>query len=304
MSDFDTFARSADLVARLRHSPTYIDCSRAFALSTQMPLALCPLRSDSSALEGARYENPFCALMRQHVRTCAECMRLQEEIGDGASEDGAKSAACFAGLYETAVPVRTGPDLIGFLRTGQVALREPTPERLPEIAEQIARWGLRIDPARLEDAYLHSLALSPRQYVGAIRLLEIFSSQLSKLATQMLTWTSSNDSLLSKRAKAYVNEHLSDPIPLDEISRALHVEMHYFCRMFKKATGLTFTDYVGRMRIEQARQLLLDPHLQVAEVAYSVGFGSLTHFNRVFHRVVGCSPTAYREQFRNGVAFH
>ena len=51
--------------------------------------------------------------------------------------------------------------------------------------------------------------------------------------------------------------------------------------MFKKPTGLTFTDYLGRVRVEQAKRLLLNPHLRVSEIAYAVGFQSLTHFNRI-----------------------
>jgi AraC-like DNA-binding protein len=69
----------------------------------------------------------------------------------------------------------------------------------------------------------------------------------------------------------------------------------YFCKLFKKATGLTFTDYVSRVRIEKAKNLLLNPNLRVSEIAYEVGFQSLTHFNRVFRKLTGQSPSHYRE---------
>jgi AraC-like DNA-binding protein len=64
--------------------------------------------------------------------------------------------------------------------------------------------------------------------------------------------------------------------------------------MFKKATGLNFTDYVSRIRVEKAKNLLLNRNLRVSEIAYEVGFQSLTHFNRVFKKVMGQSPTEYR----------
>jgi AraC-like DNA-binding protein len=75
----------------------------------------------------------------------------------------------------------------------------------------------------------------------------------------------------------------------------MHVSTFYFCKRFKQSTGLTFTDYLGRVRVEKAKNLLLNPHLRVSEIAYDVGFQSLTHFNRTFHKVVGQSPTRYRE---------
>ena len=59
-------------------------------------------------------------------------------------------------------------------------------------------------------------------------------------------------------------------------------------------TGLTFTEYLGRVRIEKANTLLLNPHLRISEIAYDVGFQSLTHFNRVFRQIFGQSPTAFR----------
>jgi YesN/AraC family two-component response regulator len=64
--------------------------------------------------------------------------------------------------------------------------------------------------------------------------------------------------------------------------------------MFKKGTGLNFTEYVSRVRIENAKNLLLNPNLRISEIAYQVGFQSLTHFNRVFKKVVGEAPTEYR----------
>jgi AraC-like DNA-binding protein len=57
---------------------------------------------------------------------------------------------------------------------------------------------------------------------------------------------------------------------------------------------LKFTDYVARVRLEDARNRLLNPNLRVSEIAYDVGFHSLTQFNRTFKRVFGQSPTEFR----------
>jgi AraC-like DNA-binding protein len=66
--------------------------------------------------------------------------------------------------------------------------------------------------------------------------------------------------------------------------------------MFKKVTGINFTDYLSRVRIEKSKNLLLNPNLRVSEIAYEVGFQSLTHFNRVFKKILGQAPTEYRAQ--------
>jgi transcriptional regulator GlxA family with amidase domain len=65
------------------------------------------------------------------------------------------------------------------------------------------------------------------------------------------------------------------------------------CKLFKCATGLIFTDYLARLRVEEAKALLLDRNHRVSKVAYDAGFQSLTHFNRVFRKIVGQSPSRY-----------
>jgi AraC-like DNA-binding protein len=57
---------------------------------------------------------------------------------------------------------------------------------------------------------------------------------------------------------------------------------------------LRFTDYVGRVRLEDAKTQLLNPSRRISEIAYDVGFQSLTQFNRIFKRVFGQSPTEFR----------
>ena len=83
---------------------------------------------------------------------------------------------------------------------------------------------------------------------------------------------------------------------LEQIAHALNVSTFHFCRKFKQETGLTFVEYLNRVRIEHAKLLLHNKNLRVTEVAYEVGFQSLTHFNRIFRKLVGTSPTEYRSR--------
>ena len=76
----------------------------------------------------------------------------------------------------------------------------------------------------------------------------------------------------------------------------MHVSTFYFCKVFRKAVGIAFTDCLGRVCVEQAKRLLLNPHLRVSEIAYAVGFQSLTHFNRMFRQMTGESPTRFRDK--------
>jgi AraC-like DNA-binding protein len=98
------------------------------------------------------------------------------------------------------------------------------------------------------------------------------------------------------RAKDFIEKNQGDDLSLASVAGAVNASTFYFCKMFKKATGLTFTEYLGRVRVEKAKSFLLNPHLRVSEVAFEVGFQSLSQFNRVFKRITGLSPTEYRDR--------
>jgi AraC-like DNA-binding protein len=100
-------------------------------------------------------------------------------------------------------------------------------------------------------------------------------------------------------AKRFVQAHVDEPITLAQVVEHVRVSRFYFCKLFKKATGMTLTEYVGRVRVEKAKTLLVDPSLRVSEVVYAAGFGSIPNFNSVFKRHVGMAPSAYRQTLRS-----
>jgi AraC-like DNA-binding protein/ligand-binding sensor protein len=282
------------VMQRLSRSEVYADYQKAFGEATELPLTLRPLEFWQLAHRHQAHENPFCAMMAQTNRTCAACLEVQQRAAEDA-RNGPATVTCFAGLCDTAVPIKLRERTIGFLQTGQVALEEaPSEAAFSRITRQIAEWGSQIDLKRLKEAYLHSKVLSRGQYAGVVRLLEIFGKHLSLVANQIALREAEAESPLVRRARAYIAGHHEDPVSLEEVANAMHVSTFYFCKLFKKATGLTFTEYLGRVRIEKAKTLLLNPHLRVSEIAYMVGFQSLTHFNRVFRQVTGESPSLFR----------
>ena len=286
--------KTAQVVERIAASQIYKDYERAFSEATQLPLAVRPVEVWRFGLDGKKHANPFCATLAKYNRACAACLETQKKMDD-IPGTAARTVTCFAGLSDSAVPVQVGEKVIGFLQTGQVALRKPTAPQFARIAQQLTEWGLTVDLRELEDAYYHSRCLTPQQYSAIVKLLETFAQHLSLVANQIALQEEEAESPFARRARAYIMANQADPIDLAKAAQAMHVSTFYFCKMFKKATGLTFTDYLGRVRVEKAKHLLLNPHLRISEIAYDVGFQSLTHFNRVFRQVVGQSPTAYRE---------
>lgn len=203
----------------------------------------------------------------------------------------AKEAQTIAGICTNAVPVRIGDRVIGFLQT-----QKPTPNQFERTAKLTGEWDVEAERSELQEACFSTRVVSQKQHNSVIQLLSIFAQHLSLLSNQMVVQQENSEPPVITRAKEYIHEHQTEEISLGQVAKAVNTSTFYFCKMFKKVTGINFTDYLSRVRIEKSKNLLLNPNLRVSEIAFEVGFQSLTHFNRVFKRILGQSPTEYRSQ--------
>jgi AraC-like DNA-binding protein/ligand-binding sensor protein len=287
------------LVEKLTRSAIYRDYSKAFSATTGLPVALRPVEHWQPGLRGAENENPFCELMARSNRVCAACLEVQRKLTEKAG-NGARTVTCFAGLSDSAVPIRVGDQLIGFLQTGQVLLDQPSKFRFDTMARKLVDWGVNIDLNKARDAYFHSRVLPKKQYRAMLRLLEIFGRHLSILSNEIAVTSTVAEPPAIAQAKQFIARNQDNALCLATVAKAVNTSTFYFCKLFKRTTGLTFTDYLTRVRIEKAKTLLLDPNRRVSEVAYEVGFQSLTQFNRVFKKILGESPTSFRQRPAKG----
>jgi AraC-like DNA-binding protein/ligand-binding sensor protein len=286
-------ANNNKLTERFSRTQIYQDYERAFTEATGLPLTLRPPESWQLVHRGRKNENPFCALMAKSSKTCAACLAVQAKLAEGTGHE-ARTATCFAGLCDTAVPVQVDNKIIGFLQTGQVLLKKPTRAQFARTAKQLTEWGMQVDLRALEEHYFATRIIKPAQYEAMVRLLTIYAQHLAIVCNQILVQQQNAEPPKITQARAFIAAHQADDLSLGDVARAVNTSSFYFCKMFKQATGLNFTDYLSRVRIEKAKNLLLNPNRRVSEVAYEVGFQSLTHFNRVFRKLCGQSPTDYR----------
>ena len=104
------------------------------------------------------------------------------------------------------------------------------------------------------------------------------------------------------KARNYIDQHWAEELSLGSVARAANTSTNYFSEKFKEATGMNFVQYVARTRFEKAEALLRNADLRVSEIAFAVGFQSLSQFNRTFKRFAGKSPREFRaaKRHRNG----
>ena len=112
-----------------------------------------------------------------------------------------------------------------------------------------------------------------------------------------------------QRAMAFVEKHLSSSVSLDQVAREAGMSKFHFCRVFKGATNLTFREYLARRRIARAVELLQDRDRSLSQIYLNVGFKDLSHFSRVFRKLVGQPPSRFRRgtmqlDWGNGIHKH
>jgi AraC-like DNA-binding protein/ligand-binding sensor protein len=291
-SDADGSKENRELIDALRRSKLFRNYEQVFSEATGLPLALRPVDYWQLEHQGKKNENPFCALLAERPATLAVCLQAHEEMIRHTG-DLPRTVTCPFGLTETAVPIKLGEKTIGYLRIGQVLRHTPAKSDITKVSRELDRHGVRFT-SEMRKGWEKNPFIPSDKYNAIVRLLTFFAQQLSALSNQLVTEKNNAEPPLVLRAREYIDKYKGEGLSLADVAKAAGASVFHFCKVFHKATGLKFTDYVARVRLEDARNRLLNPNLRISEIAYDVGFQSLTQFNRTFKRVFGQSPTDFR----------
>lgn len=136
-----------------------------------------------------------------------------------------------------------------------------------------------------------------------LRLLEILQllasseevTQLNEQDTSVKLFM--NDKIRMSAVYQYIHEHYHESPDVNEVAHRVHLSTPAFCRYFKKQTTMTFTDFVNQYRITQAKTRLLHGE-SISGAAYAVGFDSLSYFSKLFKKIAGENPSAFRKRYQ------
>jgi len=285
------------LVEALQTTPLYREYQQAFRKATGMSMMLRMPDTDEmlSAAERAE-QNEFCTVMTGSESNCGACDASRQAVKLKAGMEGA-SSDCFAHMSISALPIVVGDRIIAYLWTGQVfapGVREAGFGTIERMLRKAGSGAGEIE--HLRQLWEATPEVTAERYESIVTLLRVFARQLGDTAAGLLLTAAPQEPETVKRARYYVRDHLGDRITLEEVAAHAGLSPHHFSRLFRSTTGLTLTDYINRSRIESARQLLLKADARVSEIAFEVGYQSLSQFNRSFLRVTGCSPLDYRRR--------
>lgn len=140
-----------------------------------------------------------------------------------------------------------------------------------------------------------------RQYCDQCRCIEeLFEGlrQLQNRYIQELIEKQENDTVRPiRKAKQYIQNHFSEPITQEEVSSFVGLSAAYFSVLFKKTEGEGFAKYLINVRMEQAKVLLRETNISVAEICRKVGYNDLKHFTHTFEKSTGVKPATYRKLY-------
>ena len=129
-------------------------------------------------------------------------------------------------------------------------------------------------------------------------LAELAACTDYRLLSSVQLQSSSDDAALDQihGVVSRITDHLAEPHSAAAVAADLGMSESGFSRFFRKATGNTFTDFVNRVRVNRACQLLMDSDRLVTHICYEVGFNNVANFNRRFLEIKGMTPTEFRRQ--------
>ena len=168
-----------------------------------------------------------------------------------------------------------------------------TPEDNPEIHEKCVELLVKIkdeymNGAPLKDAAVYGILLEllviikRNSYNSNIVFSDVKQSKQKEYLDKFVSITD------------YIKQHCNEDISLDEIAEMSGFSKYHFSRLFKEFTGTSYYKYLNQKRMEFAEQLLMDPEVNITEVAVRSGFNSISAFIRMFKQIKGCTPTEFR----------
>jgi AraC-like DNA-binding protein len=96
------------------------------------------------------------------------------------------------------------------------------------------------------------------------------------------------------KARKFIEKYSGEQLSLTKVAKAVNISANHLSEKFKQVAGVNFVEYVAHIRFKRGCNLLQNPNLRISEIAFAVGFQSLSQFNRVFKKFSGKSPTQYR----------
>ena len=250
--------------------------------------------------------SPLCRLIQGVPEGLRRCLECDDRLMEAARKAGkARIHTCHAGLVDFVIPIVVRGKYAGLLMAGQAIRGVPSERRKKQLMRRIR--DLPLDPIEVEQAILETPSISQEMLSHVVRMVwEAIQFAAAGIAHRKEVLSHFIASGIGSRptrhvtlAIKYVRHNLNQPLSVSKICRdVLYVDRFYFSRIFRRATGMSFGQYVKQQKIEEAKYLLANSELPLKRVASAAGFSDFSYFGRIFKKMVGQPPSRFRARAR------
>lgn len=226
----------------------------------------------------------YCARLQTSQAMSAECKKCEQLALRIARRDlKTQYFTCHAGLKECISPAIYNGEVLGFVMIGQVLFTEDNGTNIDPIREWIDENGFNFNEIRSLYLLLPRIGHEKQQ-----ALLKMISALASLVHIEGIVRRI--ELPLIARIEKYVDEHLNEPISLDDVVEALSVSRSTICHTLRTEKNCTFVKMVNQKRVDVVRKAIASGKT-VAEAAEMAGFSSVSYCSRVFLQVTGSRPS-------------
>ncbi len=157
-------------------------------------------------------------------------------------------------------------------------------------------YGAVLDFSETADIIMHRISASIHSNLGLNNQVKRirFLPTLDKLLHSECQDTLTNDDPTVSKIMDYVSEHISEPLTLSEIAKVMHFNAAYLGTLFKKKTGMSFTNYINQTKMERSIEYLHNPKIPISEISELLGYKSEAYYYELFKKYYNMTPSQYR----------
>lgn len=249
--------------------------------------------ADLNCITDAGEWQPYCLAIGENPDLLAQCNCCNRENAIKAlNQKQTYMYTCHAGIAEAVAPIFFEDTHIGYLMIGKFRDAERMFTSEDKVIGAAEKYGL--DKGKMLAAYF-DLPVFHKSNIDAS--IQILKALVGYIVNERFIRFDRN--MLALEIERYIEEHLNEKLTAEGLCKRFYTDHHDLCELFKSNFNDTPQAYVGKKRLQRAKQLLATTDKSVREIAEEIGLGDYSYFIQVFKKQTGLSPLRYRKSLKN-----